>query len=87
MSRLRVLLDAEWEPLMPFMPSSDGKRGRRFRDHRVLTALVTRADAAGVIDWEVALDSTVNPAHQHATNTTRLAGGSVESQESAHRAG
>lgn len=63
---------------MQLTPSSGGKRGRRFRDHRVLTALLTRADEAGVIDWEVALDSTVNRAHQHATNTTRLTGGLVE---------
>lgn len=130
MSRTRVLSDAEWALIAPFMPSSDGRRGRRFRDHRVvvegiiyryrtgiawrdlpgeygpwqtvwkrhrrfagdgtwdrvLSALLTRADAAEVIDWQVAVDSTIARAHQHATNTTRLTGGLVESQESARRA-
>ncbi|WP_407568231.1 IS5 family transposase [Arsenicicoccus dermatophilus] len=120
MSRMQVLSDSEWVLIEPFMPCADGKRGRRFRDHRtvvepiiyryrtgiawrdlpgefgpwqtvwkrhrrfagdgtwdrVLTALLARADAAGVIDWDVAVDSTINRAHQHATNTTRLAGGS-----------
>lgn len=122
MSRMRVLSDAEWELIEPFMPSCDGRRGRRSRDHRlvveviiyryrtgiarrdlprefgpwqtvwkhhrlfagdgtrdkVLTALLGRADAAGEIDGDVAVDSTIARAHQHATNTTRLAGGSSE---------
>lgn len=52
---------------------------------RVLSALLTRADAAEVIDWQVAVDSTIARAHQHATNTTRLTGGLVQSQESARR--
>ncbi len=125
MSRTRVLSDAEWELVEPLMPSSDGRRGRRFRDHRlvvegiiyryrtgiawrdlpaefgpwqtvwkrhrrfagdgtwdkVLTALLRRADAMGEIDWEVAVDSTIARAHQHATNTTRLAGGPSELHE------
>lgn len=34
MSRRRVLTDAQWELIAPLMPSSEGKRGRRFRDHR-----------------------------------------------------
>lgn len=34
MSRSAVLLDAHWELIEPFMPSSDGKRGNRFGDHR-----------------------------------------------------
>lgn len=131
MSRTRVLSDAEWELVEPLMPSSDGRRGRRFRDHRlvvegiiyryrtgiawrdlpaefgpwqtvwkrhrrfagdgtwdkVLTALLRRADAAGEIDWEVAVDSTIARAHQHATNTTRLAGGPSELHETVRRAG
>jgi transposase len=33
---------------------------------RVVTALQTRADAAGLIGWDVSLDSTVVRAHQHA---------------------
>lgn len=122
MSRRQVLSDAEWGLIEGFMPSSDGRRGRRFRDHRlvveeiiyryrtgiawrdlpaefgpwqtvwerhrcfaadgtwdeVLTALLTRADAAGEINWDVAVDSTIARAHQHATNTSRLAGGPIE---------
>jgi Transposase and inactivated derivatives len=34
MSRERVLSDAQWERIVPLMPSSDGQRGRPFRDHR-----------------------------------------------------
>ena len=33
---MQVLSDDEWELIEPFMPCSDGKRGRRFRDHRVV---------------------------------------------------
>lgn len=98
------------------MPSSDGQRGRPFRDHRqvvegiiyrlrtgiawrdlpeefgphqtaskrhrrfsrdgvwdkVLARLIAEADAAGEVDWTVSVDSTINRAHQHATNTRRL---------------
>lgn len=34
MSRSAVLSDAQWALIEPLMPSSDGKRGNRFRDHR-----------------------------------------------------
>ena len=34
MSRERVLTDAQWERIAPFMPSSDGVKSRPFRDHR-----------------------------------------------------
>lgn len=53
---------------------------------RIHAALLTRADAAGLIDWRVSIDSTINRAHQHATNITRVTGGGIELQESAHRA-
>lgn len=36
MSRRQVLSDAEWGLIEGFMPSSDGRRGRRFRDHRLV---------------------------------------------------
>lgn len=130
MSRFEVLTDAQWELIEPLLPSSDGKRGRPFRDHRlvvegilyrfrcglawrdvpdhfgpwqtlwkrhrkfssdgtwdeVLTALLAHADAVGEIDWTVAVDSTINRAHQHATTLPRLTGGTVESHESARGA-
>ncbi len=34
MSRTSVLTDAQWERIRPLLPSSDGKRGRPFRDDR-----------------------------------------------------
>ena len=52
----------------------------------MLQALLARADAAGLIDWDVSVDATIARAHQHATNTTRPnqdTGGSIELQESA----
>jgi transposase len=52
----------------------------------VLRRLLAQADAAGMIDWSVSVDSTIARAHQHATNITRHTGGWVELHESAHRA-
>jgi transposase len=116
MSRVAVLSDAQWARVEPLMPSSDGQRGRPFRDHRqvvegivyrlrtgiawrdlpvsfgpwqtvwkrhkrfsvdgtwdrIHARLVAEADAAGQVDWTVSVDSTVNRAHQHATNMTRV---------------
>ena len=98
------------------MPSSDGQRGRPFRDHRqviegivfrlrtgiawrdlpesfgpwqtvwkrhrrfsadgtwdtIHARLVAEADSAGELDWKISVDSTVNRAHQHATNLGRV---------------
>lgn len=34
MSRTELLTDAQWELIEPLLPSSDGRRGRLFRDHR-----------------------------------------------------
>jgi transposase len=117
MSRSAVLTDAQWTRIEPLMPSSDGQRGRPFRDHRqviegiiyrlrtgiawrdlpesfgpwqtvwkrhkrfstdgtwdmIHARLVAEADAAGDVDWSVSADSTVNRAHQHATNMSRIA--------------
>lgn len=125
-SRESVLTDAQWELIAPLMPSSRGKPGRPFNDHRltvegiiyryragiawrdlpgsfgpwqsvwkrhrrysadgtwdrVLALLLARADAKGLINWEVSVDSTVNRAHQHATNLPRTTGGPVELHES-----
>jgi len=51
------------------------KRHRRFSGDgtwdKVLAVLLARADAAGEIDWTVSVDSTINRAHQHATNLPR----------------
>ncbi|MET4612396.1 transposase [Rhodococcus sp. PvR044] len=54
--------------------------------NRVLECLLSIADAAGVLDWAVSVDSTIVRAHQHATNTARHTGGPVELHESANRA-
>ena len=65
------------------------KRHRRFAGDgtwdRVLGVLLAQADADGELDWTVSVDSTINRAHQYATNTKRpenATGGAVESQES-----
>jgi putative transposase len=52
----------------------------------VLDKLTAAADAAGLIDWSLSVDSTIARAHQHATNTTRTTGGWIELHESAGRA-
>lgn len=53
---------------------------------RMLAKLVAAADAAGMVDWSLSVDSTTARAHQHATNPTRLTGGWVELHESVGRA-
>lgn len=70
------------------------KRHRRFSSDgtwdRIHTRLLTDADAVGDLVWDVSVDSTVNRAHQHATNLTRHpasgTGGSVELHQTAGRA-
>jgi transposase len=51
------------------------KRHKRFSVDgtwdRIHARLVAEADAAGEVDWTVSVDSTVNRAHQHATNMSR----------------
>ena len=43
MSRFAVLDDASWARIEPLMPSSDGRRGRPFRDHReVIEGIIDR---------------------------------------------
>lgn len=42
------------------------------------TALQTMADAAGLIEWTVSVDSTVNRAHQHAAGARRHPEGQVQ---------
>lgn len=66
------------------------KRHRRYAADgtwdRVLARVLSDADAAGDIDWNISVDGTINRAHQHATNTTRPdqdTGGYIELQKSA----
>ena len=40
------------------------------------------ADAAGEVEWVVAIDSTIARVHQHGATLTRGTGGRIESQES-----
>jgi transposase len=39
---------------------------------RIHAQLVAEADADGEVDWTVSVDATVNRAHQHATNRSRV---------------
>lgn len=52
-----------------------GKRHRRWATDgtwdTALAQLTAQAHAIGGIDWTVSVDSTINRAHQHATNTAR----------------
>lgn len=52
----------------------------------VPAVLTAQADAAGVLDWWVAVDSTIARAHQHATNIARPTGGWVELPHSVSQA-
>jgi transposase len=38
---------------------------------RIVTALQARADAAGLITWDVSVDSTIARAHQHAAGARK----------------
>ena len=65
------------------------KRHRRFSSdgtwNKIHARLVAEADAAGLVDWKVSVDSTINRAHQHATNSPRAearTGGGIELHES-----
>ncbi|GAA4879165.1 IS5 family transposase [Saccharopolyspora cebuensis] len=44
----------------------------------ILSALRAWADQAGLIDWQVSVDSTINRAHQHAAGARRRPGKQVE---------
>lgn len=61
------------------------KRHRRFAGDgtwdAILTRLLTLADAEGVIDWSVAVDSTICRVHQHGASLARDTGGTVELHE------
>ena len=63
------------------------KRHRRFSADgtwdRIHTRLLVQADSLGQLVWDVSADSTINRAHQHATNLGRGTGGSIELHETA----
>ena len=113
-----VVSDEAWAWLAPQLPSSTGRRGGRWRDHRqVIEAIAwkyrtgspwrelpdqfgpwqsayerltrwnadgtwarllarpqTDADAAGELDWLVAVDSTAVRVHQHGATARRTSG-------------
>lgn len=75
--RWRVRAGAPWRDVParygPW-PSVYGLFRRWQRDgtwRKILTALQGRADAAGLITWDVSVDSTVARAHQHAAGARK----------------
>jgi transposase len=112
------LTDEVWARIESVLPSSDGLRGRPFRDHRqvvegivhryrtgvawrdlperfgpwqtvwkrhhrfatdgtwdrLLAVIQADADAAGQLNWDVSVDSSVIRAHQHSATAKRLDG-------------
>ncbi|MEV0376057.1 IS5 family transposase, partial [Streptomyces sp. NPDC050636] len=75
--RWRVRTDAPWRDLPTEYGPWQTVYGLFRRWQRqgvwsvVLTGLQTRADAAGLITWEVNVDSTICRAHQHAAGARR----------------
>jgi transposase len=56
MSRTAVFTDAQWARIAPLMPSSDGQRGRPFRDHRqVVEGIIYRLRSG--VPWRDLPDS------------------------------
>lgn len=61
--------------------------------HRIVTRLQARADASGLIAWDVSVDSTIARAHQHAAgartqpNQQKEAPGGVEREPADHALG
>jgi transposase len=50
---------------------------------RILEQLLAQADAAGQVDWQLSIDSTVSRVHQHGSNLSR----EVASQRPSHTGG
>jgi transposase len=75
--RWRVRAGAPWRDLPPGYPPWPTAYGlfRRWQLDgtwaRVLSGLQRRADAAGLITWDVSVDSTVVRAHQHAAGARK----------------
>ena len=112
---MEALSEAQWAGLEALLPSSEGVRGRPFRDHRqvvegivfryrtgcawrdlpaefgpwqtvwkrharfsrdgtwdrILSRLQAGIDAAGELDWNVSVDSTIVRVHQHGATAGR----------------
>ena len=49
---------------------------------RVLTAVQTRSDQLGRLDWVVSIDSTITRVHQHGATLARSTGGTSELHDS-----
>jgi transposase len=75
--RWRARAGAPWRDVPPAYgpwPTVYGLFRRWQRDGtwaRILTGLQARADAAGLITWDVSVDSTVARAHQHAAGARK----------------
>lgn len=75
--RWRVRAGAPWRDVPPRYGPWQTVYGlfRRWQRNgtwkRILTALQARADAAGLITWDVSVDSTVARAHQHAAGARK----------------
>jgi transposase len=75
--RWRVRMGSQWRDLPPRYGPWQTVYGlfRRWqRDGswwRILTGLQARADAAGLITWDVSVDSTIARAHQHAAGARK----------------
>ena len=75
--RWRIRAGAPWRDVPPCYGPWQSVYGlfRRWqRDgtwRKILTALQGRADAAGLITWDVSVDSTVARAHQHAAGARK----------------
>lgn len=75
--RWRVRVGAPWRDVPPDYGPWQTMYGlfRRWQRggiwQRVLTALHTHADAAGLITWDVSVDSTIARAHQHAAGARK----------------
>jgi len=83
----RYRVGAPWRDLpAEFGPwQTAWKRHRRFSEDgtwdKIHAELLRDADEGDGIDWQVSVDSTINRAHQHATNLPRSTGGPLELHE------
>jgi transposase len=75
--RWRVRVGAPWRDVPPAYGSWQAVYGlfRRWQRAgvwaRIVAALQARADAAGLITWDVSVDSTISRAHQHAAGARK----------------